>query len=436
MPGNKVHDSLFGTKVAAALDSIPAGADELRRVEWLRKRLGPELGRRAARLAELRIRSKGRFDEGWLPFLEPKGFEQASAQRVAEDRARLILEHLGVSHIWDATCGIGADSKAAAQIGHRVIASDREFGVLPHARANLAERPERALVVQAELSRPPATARVVLIDPDRRPDGRGGRRAGDPGRWSPTLEAALEAAGRFPAACIKLPPAFDPATSAEIERLAPAARWSWTSLDGELREVALWSGELAPGARREARLLRSSGTVLVLAGEPESASPATPAAARAARWLAEADPAILRAGYLGRVANEIGFRPLDPHIAYLGGDEDPRSPWVRAWRVLGCVPLDRRRVRALLAAHDIGPVTVKKRGHPEDADRLARRFAGPGSRRGLLAIARLDAGHVAYLLDPDASRPSEDRGSGSTRSREAGDKVVGDEGFEPPTSSV
>ena len=81
MPGNKVHDPLFGTEVAEALSSIPPDANLLRRVEWLRRRLGPDLGTRAARLAELRVRSRARFDEDWLPFLDGKGSEQASAQR-------------------------------------------------------------------------------------------------------------------------------------------------------------------------------------------------------------------------------------------------------------------------------------------------------------------------------------------------------------------
>lgn len=407
MSGDKVHDPLFGTEVAEALASIAPGLDELRRVEWLRRRLGPDLGRRVAQLDELRLRSRGRFDEGWLPFLEPKGCEQASAQRVAEDRAGVIFRLAGVSHIWDATCGIGADSLAAAQIGHSVIASDRGFEVLRYARANLAGARDRALVVQADLSRPPASAQVVLIDPDRRPSG---KRESDPRRWSPTLEAALAAAASFPGACIKLPPALDPAKLPEVGRIAAPTRWSWTSLDGELREVTLWTGALAShGAAasppREARLLRSSGPALALAAEPEDCPAHPPAVARAVAWLAEPDPAILRAGLLGNVANEIGFRPLDPRLAYLGGAEEPRSPWVRAWPVRGCVSLDRRQVRALLAAHDIGPITVKKRGHPEDADRLARRFAGPGSRRGLLAVARLEAGHVAYLLDSEGGTP-------------------------------
>ena len=54
----------------------------------------------------------------------------------------------------------------------------------------------------------------------------------------------------------------------------------------------------------------------------------------------------------------------------------------------------------MLGKHGIGPVRVKKRGHPDPPSVLERRFRGPGSRRGRLVVARLERGHHAYLVDP------------------------------------
>ena len=68
--------------------------------------------------------------------------------------------------------------------------------------------------------------------------------------------------------------------------------------------------------------------------------------------------------------------------------------------MLAASPLDPRRVRRMLDAHDVGAVEVRKRGHPEASEVLARRFAGKGRRRGVLVIARLEQGHHAYLLGP------------------------------------
>ncbi len=71
--------------------------------------------------------------------------------------------------------------------------------------------------------------------------------------------------------------------------------------------------------------------------------------------------------------------------------------------MLGAAPLDPKQVRRMLGALDIGPVTVKKRGHPDPAEALARRMAGPGTRHGLLAVVRLDTGHLALALGPEVA---------------------------------
>lgn len=404
MPPHTSGDPLFGHDVEQALSEIPEDLDVLGRTTWLRRRLGADLGRRAAGLLNLRRKSRARLGDGWLPYLLPKASEQATARVVAEDRAETIMRNCGGVAIWDSTCSIGSDSLAAALIGHRVIASDRDEETLRYAQANLSRCGDQTQVVRADVCRPPVRADVLLVDPDRRPDG---QRESDPARWSPSLRIALEVATRHGGACIKLPPALDPRL---VSTDALRSSLSWVSLDGELREISLWTGQLAGPSAREAKVLSSSGARAVLRGEPIDPPSLMPEEARNIRWLAEPDPAVLRSGLLGIAAEEIGFRCIDPHIAYLAGDREPNSAWVRAWPVLACVPLDRKRVRALLASHDIGPVTVKKRGHPEDSDRLAKRFAGPGSRHGLLAVARLDSGHVAYLLDSQSSIPRSAQG--------------------------
>jgi hypothetical protein len=71
--------------------------------------------------------------------------------------------------------------------------------------------------------------------------------------------------------------------------------------------------------------------------------------------------------------------------------------------VLGAAALDPKRVRRMLGALDIGPITVKKRGHPDPAEDLARRLAGPGTRHGLIAVVRLDIGHLALALGPEVA---------------------------------
>ena len=125
-------------------------------------------------------------------------------------------------------------------------------------------------------------------------------------------------------------------------------------------------------------------------------------------WIAEPDPAVIRADLVGLVAEQAGLAPLAPGLGYLGGEAPPHGPeqggpppgLLRSWRVLASTPADRKRVRAMLGAHDVGPLTVKKRGHPEPAEALAKRFRGPGRGRGLLFVGRLESGHRAWLVEP------------------------------------
>jgi len=131
---------------------------------------------------------------------------------------------------------------------------------------------------------------------------------------------------------------------------------------------------------------------------PEERVALAPAEARRIRWIAEPDPAVIRAGLVGALAAAEGLAPLASRIAYLGGEQAPRSALLRGFEVLGQAPLDVRRVRELLRRHGVGPLTVKKRGHPEDAETLARKLRGGGSEAGLLLVSRLEEGHHAYLV--------------------------------------
>ena len=378
-----------------AIAAIPPGLSTLATVEALRDHLGGTLGRRAAAICALRLRSSSRFPDGYLPFLNRKGLEQATPHAVAVERASQVRARIRTSHIWDATCGIGADLLAFAA-GGEVLGTDLDEESARFAGENLRRNGHDSAVVCADAGRHPwrpGLARAVLLDPDRR---RNGRRQGDPGLWSPSLSTCLQIAEDFGGACVKLPPGLDP------EILPGKGSLRWVSLDGELRELSLWLGELAKDRpERVAVALKQDGRSLELSGAPVDVQALSSEEAREIDWLAEPDPALIRAGLVGLIASQTGLAPLAPRLAYLGASATPEpSPWLRTWRVLGTATLDRKQVRRLLREHDIGPLTVKKRGHPDPADILARRFEGPGQQPGLLAVARLERGHIALLLDP------------------------------------
>ena len=397
-------DPIFGMEVARALARVLDNETALARIEILRRMLPAELASRAAELHELRRRALSRFGEKELAFLTPKGLKQASAPAVARARASRVRER-GASTpsamVLDATCGLGSDSLALAASGLDVLAADRDPKLVRYARANFEARSLPAAFLCADAERPAARADFLLVDPDRRPSG---KRVLDPEAWSPKLSRLIEVAGRFAGACIELHPAFDPG---QLPPGIPNPQLEWIGRGRELAAVDLWTGDLGcAGAEyeRSVRVLHGDGGTSTFAANPCPARPLEPDEIEAAGWLADPHSALVRSGLLGALAAREELRPVAPRCAYLLGERAPTSRLLDAWPILGQSSLDRRRLRQLLARHDIGPLQVRKRGHPDRAEVLARRLAGPGSLRGHLAIARLESGHRAFLLGEPATR--------------------------------
>lgn len=392
------HDPLFSAAVDAALEALPADASELVALDRLRKQFGAELARRVLEQRVLRPRAARKSPSGALHWLTRKGLEQATHESVARWRASRIAEHVGGRVVFDATCGLGADALALAARGLRVVAGERDAEVAPYAAANARRAGLAVLVVRADAMRPPLRAAecVALFDPDRRSDG---ERLADPETWSPSWSDLCTASAEFAGACLKLAPGFDRLRHASDDAAIPDATWSLVSHRGELVETTLWRGVLASAHPLEAVAIDAQGIASVFVAEPGPAAALDEAAARATPFVIEPDVAVLQADLLGAFARRHGARVLHADIGYLGADAPIESPFARSYRVLGVTSADAKQVRALLREHDVGPVTVKKRGHPTPADALAKQFAGSGSRHGLVIVARLARGHVAYLVE-------------------------------------
>lgn len=395
---------------AGRWDALGAAAPSLGELDRLRASKGPEVARFVSLQAELTRRHRPRLDPALLRFLTSKGAEQATASVVARHRADRFARAGRDRTPWDACCGVGSDLLALAERFDRVLATDKDPETLRCAAANLACAREAAggargrrgdVVVLGDAIAPPFLAAAAplllgLFDPDRRPAG---PREGRSDRWSPPLEAVFQAAASLAGACVKLPPSIDEATLSQPAGGLPLA-FSWTSLDGEMRELSAWSGALASDAPpREAVSLRSTGEASSYAGDRHGL-PASEREARAEQWLVELDPALWRADLVGSFAAEFGLAPLEAPGpgGFLIAGEPVDHPMARSWRIVEVVPGDRRRVRALLRTHSVGPLTVKTRHHPESAEALARRFRTEGTQPGLLAVTRVAGRAVAMLL--------------------------------------
>ena len=395
----------------------------------------PEVARAAIELAGLRRRAGSKFRDPEGAWLTRKGLEQATRLPVAEARARELARLAPGARVWDRTAGLGADALAIGRAGLGVVASELDPVQAGCCRENLrAAGLEGAEVLVGDAREHAVTCDLVLLDPDRRPAAGtgqggapgGGRRRLDPGAFAPAVEDWPALLGAGHGGCVKLPPGLAP--EALEARLGPwlAAtphRWTWVESGGDLCELGLWTGDLAPAGEpvRAAWRVEPDGRAAHLAAPTSgAASPASSPDPDRVTLLAEVRPAARRAGLAHAAARSAGLDlgaldPEDPEVGYLAtdapglGDPDGSradpvgAAFLDRFRVLEAAPLDPKRVRKLLRERGIGPLTIKKRGVPGSADELARRLGGktgdPGLRPGLLILSRTPAGRRAYLVE-------------------------------------
>lgn len=357
-----------------------------------REGLDPELI--AAALTQSRLRAKahakfGDFAEGML--FTPAGLEQATRLTVAAHHARRYTA-AGVSKVADLTCGVGADSMAFAGVGLDVLAVDLDEVSASVATVNLRHFPEAevrhgdGLAVDLEAE----GVDGVYADPARRTSS--GSRVFDPAAYAPPLDAVLGLRARVPALGLKLGPGVPHSA------LPDDAEAQWVSVDGDVVELGLWFGPLAPdGPGRSALVLRSDGAHVLRSGVE---GPAAPPVGPVGGYLYEPDGAVIRAGLVAEVATAVQGRLVDRTIAYVTSDLLRPTPTATAYRVLDTLPFGLKRLRAYLRERDVGRLTIKKRGTAVVPEQLRSQLALRGSAESTIVLTRVDGHQQVLVVEP------------------------------------
>ncbi|MCR6690744.1 SAM-dependent methyltransferase [Cellulomonas sp.] len=340
----------------------------------------------AAALTQSRLRARARtklgdFADGML--FTPAGLEQATRLEVAAHHARRYRD-AGLTHVADLTCGIGADVMAFAGVGLRVTAAEIDEMTAAIATVNLRHFPEARVLHTDGTTLDLADVDGVYADPARRA---GGSRVHDPAAYQPPLDLVLAVRERVPALGLKLGPGI-------AHRDLPAdARAQWVSVDGDVVELGLWFGPLAPEGPGRSALVLAGGQAHVLApDEPAHAHVGTLGA-----YLAEPDGAVIRAGLVGDVALEVQGRLVDPTIAYVTSDELRTTPFATTYRVLDQMPFGLKRLRTYLRERGVGRLTIKKRGTAVVPEQLRRQLDLRGTQEATIVLTRL-AGHQSVIV--------------------------------------
>jgi SAM-dependent methyltransferase len=380
--------ALLGAEGAAVLARIPGydGERALATAAALRRDgVDADLAAAALTQARLRARARGKLgDAAARLWFTPDGLEQATRPGVAAGHAERFAR-AAVERVADLCCGIGGDLvplAGAARSG--AVGVDRDPLTAAVAAANAAvlgagERVELRCedVAVTDL----AGVGGVFVDPARRG---GGRRALDPGSWSPPFSFVLDVAARVPATGAKLAPGVPHG----VLPVDPEAEW--VSDRGDVVECALWCGPLATGVRRRATLLPSGAT---LTGDGTRRGVPGPVG----RYLVEPDGAVIRAGLVAEAADLVGGRLLDPTIAYLTCEHRPSTPFGTAYEVTDVLPFGLKRLRTLLRDRGVGRLTVKKRGTAVQPEALRARLRLRGDAEATIVLTRI-AGRQSVLL--------------------------------------
>jgi hypothetical protein len=307
----------------------------------------------------------------WL--FTDEAMQQATAAPVASHRAQRLAGRV----VHDVTCSIGTEVEALRGCAGRVLGSDIDPVRLAMARHNLGAAAD---LCRADALYPVTREAVVMADPARRGSG---RRRFNPRDYQPALDQLFDVY-RGRELVVKCAPGID---FDVVTRLGFDGEIEVTSYQASVREACLWSAGLAgQGVRRRASILDRDEQITD--AEPDDC-PVRPAG----RWIVDPDGAVVRAGLVRQYAARHRLWQLDPHIAYLSGDELPTG--VRGFEVLQQLPFDERRLRQTLSALDCGALEILVRGVDVDPAALRPRLALRGSQSLTVVITRLGSGTAA-----------------------------------------
>ena len=366
--------------LAAAMAEVDP--ESLAAASRMRAAFGPELAAAALTQTRLRRQAKPKFGDAALEmFFTRAGLEQATRPEVADHHASRFVG-AGVRRVVDLGCGIGSDSMAFVQAGLQVVAVDVDPATAAVAQANLAGRAEVICADVSEVSEQLITPGVgVFCDPARRNDhGRVWRVEEFTPEWS-IVTGILDG---HRTAGVKLGPGLP-------HSLIPrAVEAEWITHRGETVEVGLWAGVGSSPGQRSALIT------------PDARLTVTGAASLPVRdlgrYLYEPAGAVIRAGAIAELGQQLGAGLLHSQVAYLTNDQLFSTPFATAFEVRRRLPFHLKALRAWVREAQIGVLEIKKRGVDVDPADLRKRLRLAGANTATLVISPTPKGAIAGVV--------------------------------------
>lgn len=371
--------------LAAAVELTPREANFLSFLESLRRQYPRELAKASLEIAILRGEAIKKFPDAHRMYFVREALEQASSYQVSSFRAK---RYKGYERIVDLGCSIGGDTLTLGAMAP-TIGIDRDPLRLAIAQENLRVLGQGANFLLADLSENLplgglSPSRVGLFfDPSRRTDH---GRVFSVNNYSPPLSIIKEWQGKYPSLGVKISPGVRFSEIKEYD-----AEVEFISFKGELKEAVLWFGPMKTATRR-ATILPENQTMMV-----DSTSILPETLSEPLQYLYEPDPAILRAGLVRDLANEITGYQLDADIAYLTTSRKVTTSFARGWEVEDWFPFGLKRLRSYLRERQVGQVVIKKRGSPLQPESLRRELRLKGDSQRLVVLTHLQGRPIVVV---------------------------------------
>lgn len=380
-----------GRQVLTAVAEELESADPLTVASRLRRAHDPALVATALTQVDLRRRAREKLgDQAEAMFFTREGLEQATHGRIVRHRAHRFAQHEG-SGATDLTCGIGVDAIGMMRSGLSVTMNDVDPLV-----ARIATHNADALGLDHDTTVGDCTSYglpagdVHFLDPARRSAT---ARTFDPDAYAPPWSFVEQVLRHT--SCVKAAPGLPHA------RVPTDAEAEWASVDGSLKEVALWTGGLARRPGRRATVLRSRSPDAVTMHQDD-----TPGAADVrplGRYLYDPDDAVTVAHLVDGLADLVAGGLVEEHLAYVTSDRLVDTAFGRAYEVVDVLPFKQKQLRAALRARGVGHLTIKKRGVHVTPERLRRELALTGDAGATVVLTRTPSSAVALLVEPRSS---------------------------------
>ncbi|MCX8530420.1 MAG: class I SAM-dependent methyltransferase [Rhodoluna sp.] len=344
----------------------------------------PALIANALSQAKLRKRAEAKFGEfAQRMFFTEDALEQASRLQVAALHANRFKQ-AGVTQVADLGCGIGAESLAFASLDLKVSAYEIDEVTSAIAAYNLAIFDNVEVNSQDVTKLDLEQHQALFFDPARRNSK---ARLFNPQDFAPNFDWVIEQAKKKPSG-IKLGPGHP------HNQIPQEAEAQWVSVEGDLVELSLWFNETKrQDVTRSALLITKDGKHELKTNQKKEPAPT----GELGQYIHEPDNAVIRSHLINLLAEQTNTHTIDPQIAYLTGNDNITSPWLKSYKITQVLPFDRKQLKAYIKQNDIGTLEIKKRGADITPEELRKELAPKGKNKATLIVTRIGDAHRAIF---------------------------------------